>query len=309
MKSLDPELVAWIHRARAGKAARFTLRQHVAGVGDQPVTTYDASAYPVDRDLAAEVWTRGQRDAGAFPGVTTYFLCAVREGEEVYFDRFPFRLAGTPLDGMRPSEEPNAIGLTAQAMRHLEAMALQQSEAVGESLDALKAIIGIQNTTIKQQGETIVRLSAQQLDVLTLREKLLSEDHVRLLETKRSDAEEKRQEWAVQQLAGLLPFIKARMMAPPGTPNGKRNGAAAAAPPDAPSPEVARAKAEVLEQVNALVLSLQANPDVAAKIWDVIGPEQKDVLGKLFAAANAHAGAVAEAEARGKAAHANGATS
>ncbi|KKM97063.1 hypothetical protein LCGC14_1171940, partial [marine sediment metagenome] len=156
--------------------------------------------------MANQIEGQVLEDAEGLGGVCKYQLLAYFSKASRPVSRLTFRVTGSEFDEDEDgfSEGPNQKGHMGQMMRHNEALT---RIAVMGSNQAL----GLQNRTIARQQELIENMMDKHLQNIELTETLLSNQHVRDLETKAAAAKEERYEQLYQKGKVLIPVIANRI--------------------------------------------------------------------------------------------------
>ena len=207
-----------------GRCTRIVLRHVVQGnkVGNE-VASWNC---PIEmdeqwvQDTTNEVETSAHTDAGGLGGPQKYMLFAFFERSEAKpLARFPFLehasddVGGGEGDDL-DTESPNAKGLTAQLMRHNEA--LMRTTMMG-----ITQIIGTLQRQVSKQSDTIEKLVQEKFDNLDTMEELLSNKQKRDLEFKEAETKQKLLTDAAEKTMALLPVVVSKLTgkALPGAPS------------------------------------------------------------------------------------------
>lgn len=213
------ELAAWIRQARAQGADRFVLAQLIwkaEGEGTAPVRTYLAQEGD-PAEMAEDAFQSARDDAGDTGGAQKYALFATREGEPI--GRKVWRVSGVRFsDEGTLTEPPNAVGVTAMLMRHLEAdkrIAVQKEAAT----------FGVLERVIERlEGENNA-MRARELDVLKLIEELSTNAHTRALELTKEVNRAELKHRAFTKLEPLVSMMGAKLLGVPMAPGSEASSA------------------------------------------------------------------------------------
>lgn len=145
---------------------------------------------------------------GIGAGVQRYKLLAFFKHEPRPLTRFSFRMSATEFDGEEDeigmSEAPDQKGLTAQLMRHNEA--LMRTAVMGAN-----QTIGLLTRTVRSQGEQIENLLSERRETFSLVEDLKSKKHERELMTLEAENQQKRHQDLFEKASLLLPTVVNRI--------------------------------------------------------------------------------------------------
>lgn len=262
-----------------GRCTRIVLRHVVQGnkVGNE-VASWNC---PIEldeqwiQDTVNEVETSAHTDAGGLGGPQKYMLFAFFERSEAKpLARFPFLehasddVGGGDGDEL-DTESPNAKGLTAQLMRHNEA--LMRTTMMG-----ITQIIGTLQRQVSKQSETIEKLVQEKFDNLDTMEQLLGKKQERELEMREAETKQKLLTDAAEKAMALMPIVVSKL-------TGK-------ALPGAPT-----ANDELLKTFLSTI-----TPEQLDKLTSILSPEQTMVVLELYQKLNpqTEAGALPPGEGR-----------
>lgn len=198
-----------------GRCTRIVLRHVVQGnkVGNE-VASWNC---PIEldeqwiQDTVNEVETSAHTDAGGLGGPQKYMLFAFFERSEAKpLARFPFLEhasdEGTGDEGSDlDTESPNAKGLTAQLMRHNEA--LMRTTMMG-----ITQIIGTLQRQVSKQSDTIEKLVQEKFDNLDTMEALLSKKQERDMELKEAETKQRLLTDAAEKAMALMPVVVSKIV-------------------------------------------------------------------------------------------------
>lgn len=260
-------------------ATRLDLR-HVTENGSTRVRGWDLND---ERDeettaevLAHQVLTCAQEDAEGWGGHHRYELRAygASASEPLGYVVFVVHADGDAEEDDGPIETATPKGQVAQAQRHAETMFRMVSNSWNEGQGHLLSVIGM----LQKRNET---LEARELDVMSLREKLSTNQHERDLELAREARQERFQGEIFERVAGFLPVIAARFLSKPGEK-----------PPPMLGEDILRGILTnvVSDQNKMLAVAQILGPDDAAKLVELL---------KLYAAKEAEETKAKDAKANG----------
>lgn len=190
----------WLEQLRAkndGKSITLRLRHVRADGTSQPVDEFDLSGDV--HSLTASIEERAQSEADVLGGTQTYAIVATNGSESL--SRHLFRVDGSGANtDVGLSEPATAHGLTAQLMRHNEAL--------------LKYVVASHATTTAAKDKELARLTAR-CQMLEGRdderalaaEKMRTKQHKRDLESKESLHRMEMVQEVVHSGRMLLPFV------------------------------------------------------------------------------------------------------
>ena len=122
--------------------------------------------------------------------------------------RLLFRVAAEGSSGSRGedlgNEGPNSRGLTAQAMRHQE---ICMKLAMGASTEVVRSL---ENALMREQ-EKSNKYFDKYMEIVELKEKLLSQSQTRLLEARNSDFEIEAKHEILRRIGPLIPMVIGKM--------------------------------------------------------------------------------------------------
>jgi hypothetical protein len=210
MAELVKKLEHWLRKQvyierEEGRCERFTLR-HVLPTGKAgnevlTQTVPDQLQESTCEGIAQEFETAASSDASGLGGVQTYVIQAICGEEGKSVARMTFRVAGeddNADDDSMSSEPATKTGLTAQAMRHTEAImrnsVMMQGQVYGNMQRMLDSAMGALNDTLNEK-----------LAMVKLIEDLATEKHRRELETKKEEHSMMLKTAAYEKLALLAP--------------------------------------------------------------------------------------------------------
>lgn len=206
-----------------------------------------------------EIETSAHQDASGMPGaIQSYVVQSFHDGSDKPLSRFAFKMHGADDEEGEggSSEPPNRVGITSQLMRHNEAMARTSFMATNQ----------VMTTLIRQNAQLSTLLEEMQKDKLRtfeLVESLMSQKHVRDLETQREERHASMMQDAFDKLMTLAPIVIAKLG------NSRQQ---LALPPGQPDELEIKAK--------ALVESI--GPDQLEALGQVLKPEQQFVMAEMF---------------------------
>jgi len=198
-----------------GRCTRLMLRHVVQGnkVGNE-VASFNVPIEWDDQwiqDCLNEIETSAHTDAGGLGGPQKYMVFAFFERSEAKpLARFPFLEhasdegsgdEGSDLD----TESPNAKGLTAQLMRHNEA--LMRTTMMG-----ITQIIGTLQRQVSKQSDTIEKLVQEKFDNLDTMESMLSKKQERDIELREAETKQKLLSDAAEKAMVLMPVVINKLM-------------------------------------------------------------------------------------------------
>lgn len=169
------------------------------------------------RDIAHEFHENALTTAATFPGPQRFSVSGYRTTKPDGYPvgQFPFLLSSKQelTEGFAESEAPNHIGLTAQAMRHSEA--LMRTFVTGLT-DAHERLMN----QLDMQYRRSAHLEEMNTRIIIERERLLDGQALRGLEVQKRMLSMQRNERLMQQLESFLPLIVAKWagVSPNGSP-------------------------------------------------------------------------------------------
>lgn len=151
--------------------------------------------------IASLVLTDAHQAAEALRGVQTFSVALVEENKVEPVSEHMMRVG----DAMGPgasydSESPSLEGVCKQLMRHTEALMRSHTLGAQQTHNALSE----ENNRLRARLDA---LEGRHFETVALQEELLSQRHVRELESMRAVAGEKRKEAAIRSVTTLLPAI------------------------------------------------------------------------------------------------------
>jgi len=165
--------------------------------------------------LLNQIADAAQNDANDLnSGVQQYAICAYYTVDRNYVARKVFRVTSVDEESEKdisPSEPPTERGLTAQLMRHNEAMARQMTITTSMQLQTMEREI----SRLASMNE---KFSSQQVDFIILVQDLLDNTTKRRLDEKREEANLVLKEEGLAKVASLLPFIINKLAGQPVLP-------------------------------------------------------------------------------------------
>ena len=208
------QFVAFPDKSLHGKCTKVVLR-HV-NIDRRPQG--DVNSFAVRMEEGAEeegidplinkIADSAQGDANDLnQGVQTYAVFAYYDGDKTYVPRKNFRVAPTDVEMQRdlsPSETPDARGLTAQLMRHVEAIQRTATISGGHLFQTMQL-------EMKRMAEMNEKFGEQQIEMLVLVQDLIDNSHRRRLEERSEEANLAIKEETVSKLAALAPVIINRL--------------------------------------------------------------------------------------------------
>jgi len=211
--------------------------------------------------IASLVLTDAHQAAEALRGVQTFSVALVEENKIEPVSEHMMRVG----DAMGPgasydSESPSLEGVCKQLMRHTEA--LMRSHTLGAQ--QTHNTLSLENERLRARLDA---LEGRHFETVALQEELISQRHVRDLESMRAVAGEKRKEAALRTVSTLLPAI---------VPAVAHKLLGSAAGPDTPADTAPKTD----PIIGALANSITDEQRMA--LARVLRPEQVAALGMLF---------------------------
>lgn len=225
---IDQKIERFLRQALFASEAPHSvqLRQIHAGAGDSPLMTWhvetDLSLYDDNRmtEWTHEILDLAQQNADGFSGVTSYYLLPQYLNKSVGARGPVFRLRGNDL--MSPedanmmgldSEPANSKGITAQLMRHNEALARITTQS-------MQGMLAIQQSIIDRQQSHIERMERTHLETFTALEEAESQKHERQLARTKLENEEKRKAQLIEKASKYVPALLAKFKPLADSPTG-----------------------------------------------------------------------------------------
>lgn len=197
-----------------GRCTRLLLRHVTQGnkAGNEVASINLPPEYDEQtvQEVANEIETSAHTDAGGLGGPQKYMVFAFFEKSEAKpLARFPFLEHASDVGDSDEGDEldtesPNAKGLTAQLMRHNEA--LMRTTMMG-----ITQIIGTLQRQTAKQAETIEKLVEEKFQNLDLVEELLGRKQERDIAAQEADTKRKLITDAGEKALALLPVIVNKM--------------------------------------------------------------------------------------------------
>lgn len=207
------------------------LRQIHAGAGDSPLMTWsvssDLSTYGENRltEWSHEIVDLAQQNADGFEGVTSYYLHPLYDDKSqgsrspVWRMRSQETMSPEQANLMGLDSEPaNAKGITAQLMRHNEALARITTQS-------MMGMLSTQQNIIDRQSTHIERLERNHTETFLALEEAESRKHERLLESKKQDHDEERKAEVFKKVIQYLPVLASKFKPLPNSPVGLEGSA------------------------------------------------------------------------------------
>lgn len=167
----------------------LTLQYDGGGADRMTLATYPARTLPKDETVAQELIELAQGDCDARGSKTQYVVQVVseKEGVSITHGTHLLRLRPTDVSTLEASDAPDARGLLAQTMRHLEVvmqlnarMLIQQQTAMSSILESQSKIldaISSRASRLQEELEEVRRLDPESTErqdrLLDLAERLL----------------------------------------------------------------------------------------------------------------------------------------
>ena len=211
-KGLEQFLRQQLFRERQTPLEKFVLRHAGQGsrgseVDEFPISgTVTGEQIPIWRD---DIMTRAQSYAdGLGSKVQRFILEAIVEGAKSG-PRFAFRLRGEGDEDVEEGEEPaNEKGMTAQLMRHNEALMRMLVMTTGSSVQHLQR-------QLEKSSETIQELVASQNEQRKLVEAANQEQHERDMQMLLTSGQEERKAALFKQFESIIPGIVRKITGQP----------------------------------------------------------------------------------------------
>jgi len=195
----------FIHREDVGHCIKIELG-HLALGGKKSGELYFCKV-PEDPEegfvstLLTTIEDLSQADVEGLGGVQTYAVFAYFEDKPTRpTARYVFKLRDESEANELESEPPSKEGITAQLMRHNEAIMRSSSIAQAQVMNALV-------TSLQRLSEQNEQMSAEKLESLKTMEELYSHRHERELELLESQAKQERIDKVVGKLDLLAPVL------------------------------------------------------------------------------------------------------
>lgn len=253
------QIGAWVRGMLLEECPRIDLK-HITEDGMSHVRRWnllgdDADANLNDSEaLTHEIMTAAQDEAQAFGGRQMFSVQAFDvQGQAVGRRSFAVTSEGEATDDIAPSESASAKGITAQLMRHLEQI---QRNASGQMAD----ILGHYQLQNRALAEELNLRRRRDIEEIEMRERLASGLHEREIEIMRETRAERIQGELIEKVTGFLPVIAGKLLAKPG---------------ERPDPMFGE------EIISGFVKFLMENPDKAAQVAAIVGPEKAAQIGEL----------------------------
>lgn len=198
-----------------GRCTRLLLRHVVQGnkVGNEVASIIVPEEWSDEwiQDSVNEIETSAHTDAGGIGGPQKYMVFAFFERSEAKpLARFPFLEhasdEGSDEEGAElDTESPNARGLTAQLMRHNEAL-------MRTSMMGITQIISTLQRQVSKQSDTIEKLVEEKFNNLEMMENVLSKKQERDIELREAENKQKLLTDAAEKAMGLMPIVVNKLM-------------------------------------------------------------------------------------------------
>lgn len=266
----------------------FELLQHGAGQ-EEDDAVWSAEYAPGDEvnQLVKEVVEAAVEDASGYPnGVLKYVFKAVGVKARVIFS---LKVNSTEDEDIEDIDDlPNKRGLISQLMRHQEKI---MRIAVGSTQKVIKTL----ETQNQKKDERIDQLESNQINTIKMIEDLVSGRHVRDLELRKLEREEKHKDQAIGMLMTAMPMLANKLM---GGAQGAANVQGSGGPIAGASPIETMVEglmsSMTSEQFNNLVKSGLFSPDqmmLLAEIARTIQAKQDAAAGGQSASGSPNPGA------------------
>lgn len=279
---LTAKLTGWLGGVR-GRATEIQLLQRVqraTGTEYANVRSWLVDAAGENGELATEILMVAEEDAADMPGTCRYVVAALREGRVLERMSFPQSGALGGTLGAEVEFEPNAIGLTGMAQKHLEVQqrtGILKDQAHARSLEVVlgkfgelfetavagfRAAASAQQEVLTQQGAQNQRLADQlekkaerEISVIHALEALISRTHERDLALAKEKSRHDMQERVFERLEPAIPAVMNKLIGAPLVP------------------------AEAQDALDSLIFSF--TPEQLDKVQQVLTPEQTMALGMI----------------------------
>ena len=189
-----------------GKCVRFVLRHLTSGTkAGSEVLTIDTKDPDDDKltDWRIELEAAATQDASGIGGLQSYVVQSFFEHSKTHVARFTFRVDAGNEDeegDVNTTEGPTATGLTAQLMRHNEAL-------VRTSILGTQQVVQTLQRTVTRQSEMLEKLFDEKIENLSSIEDLLSKKHERELTTKKQERDDEMRAQLLDSAKLLLPVV------------------------------------------------------------------------------------------------------
>lgn len=246
------ELAAWVRAMEAKGAERFTLR-HLVWTDGGGESLAMVNAWPAGDDaaeLARGALAAASEDAADTGGAQRYGLCA--EGPDAApLGRKVWRVLGARYSEEGSlSEPPTTVGQISMLMRHTEAKERTALMMVPKVLEQYAALID-------RYAADVERYQAREVQMLELRERLMSAEHERTLALREQEEKLALRSRALEKLEPLWPMLAAKVFKTPLAPGDQASSA-----------------------LDALLSSIST--DQADRLATVFSPEQLIALQELY---------------------------
>lgn len=254
----------------------------------------EVTSCPIDgetdqKELLAQIVSALETDAEGLGGVQRYMVVARREQKRL--GRLPLRVIGgegdendEPID----SEPPNAEGLLAQLMRHLEVKERMNARSWGQVLMTMQR-------TIARQQDALESSESDRLNVTKIAEQVLSRNHERAVLSQMAQDNSASKNMVMQSFMALMPLVQHWLT------KGGTKGATPASPPQAsmpvgaedttapreaeepaPAPR-AHAEGEGASELESLLGSFLGSLDAQQRmaLFGMLTPEQIALVGRM----------------------------
>lgn len=196
-----------------GRCRKLILR-HLS-IENKPQGDVQAINVPNDEGLVGEIEMivnkivdAAQRNANDYAsGMQKYALYAYYPDDQSYVPHKIFKVSAedeSDMGDLSPSEPPNEKGLTAQLMRHNEA--IMKTSTMKDTF-----LFSIMQREMARLSDKDERNEQQRMDMIVLQQETLNEAHTRRLSERKEEGDIALREGVFEQLKVLMPIIANRV--------------------------------------------------------------------------------------------------